>query len=165
MKRIIAISDAHGDIEAIRAAFVQAQISGPINVAVFLGDGSSGFHEIEPELSAQGIECHAVSGNCDWNEFYPSEALFAVDNANVYICHGHQWGVKYGLYKLEYAAMEKKAQIALFGHTHEPYIDMSNGIWYLNPGSVSDPYPGKCAYAEIIVKEDGTIVPSLTAWK
>ena len=53
------------------------------------------------------------------------------------MCHGHKYNVKSSLLALKYKGMEKNADIILFGHTHVPYIDDTDGIIMLNPGSVS----------------------------
>lgn len=39
MKRVIALSDSHGDKAALRAAVEQALRVGPVYAAAFLGDG------------------------------------------------------------------------------------------------------------------------------
>ncbi len=36
-------------------------------------------------------------------------------------------------------ARDRGAQIAMFGHTHKPCLDMRKGITVLNPGSLSFP--------------------------
>ncbi|MBQ9384212.1 MAG: metallophosphoesterase family protein, partial [Ruminiclostridium sp.] len=47
---------------------------------------------------------------------------------------------------------------ALFGHTHVPVNEMSNGILLFNPGSTSLPRGGnKPTYGKITVDESGNI--------
>ena len=36
-------------------------------------------------------------------------------------------------------AKDRGAQIAMFGHTHKPYLDIRENITVLNPGSLSFP--------------------------
>ena len=30
------------------------------------------------------------------------------------------------------------ADIALFGHTHRPFLEEDGGVWYMNPGAARD---------------------------
>ncbi len=50
--------------------------------------------------------------------------------------HGHKYGVKSGRGRLYQAAVEKEAQLVLFGHTHEAEEFTMEGIRFFNPGSV-----------------------------
>ena len=45
-------------------------------------------------------------------------------------------------------AKEKGADIALFGHTHEPYEEYlpEYGLWLFNPGALSSPARGEPTY-------------------
>ena len=49
-KRVIVVSDSHGDTENLRCAFKQAYKHGTIDIAVFLGDGASDFEQIKQLL-------------------------------------------------------------------------------------------------------------------
>lgn len=60
--------------------------------------------------------------------------------------------VKFGLYNLEYEARRENCQIALFGHTHEPYTNYSDGIYLFNPGSIKDGF-----YGVIDITDNGII--------
>lgn len=96
MKRVIAVSDSHGCASALREAFELAWRSGPVDVAVFLGDGLSDYARLEGELIARGALCYAVRGNNDWSASQPREVSFTVGGVRFYACHGHEWHVKYG---------------------------------------------------------------------
>ena len=41
-----------------------------------------------------------------------------------------------GLYNVCCAAREKKADIVLFGHTHQALAEYDDGLYILNPGSL-----------------------------
>lgn len=77
----------------------------------------------------------AVRGNCDWYDRSPEEALLHFGKKKILLVHGHNQGVKNGLLRLRYTAMEKGADVALFGHTHQPYCTMEDGLWLMNPGA------------------------------
>jgi len=165
MKRIIAVSDSHGDADALREAFEQARRCGRIDAAVFLGDGLGDFEAIRPELMGEGTACHAVRGNNDWRFDDPAEILFSLNGVKIYAAHGHMWHVKYGLERLWYAAREREAQVVLYGHTHRAQVDLEYGITFVNPGSVGERYKNGTAYAEIIIEDNGFVNPSLVKWE
>lgn len=165
MKRVIAVSDSHGDAAALKAAFEQAMQQGRVDAAVFLGDGLRDFETVRPMLMAHGISCHAVRGNNDWHSEEPAEILFTVNGVKFLACHGHTLHVKYGLDRLWYAALEQGAQVVLYGHTHREKIDLEHGIHFINPGSVGERYKNRCAYAEILVEDHGFAIPSLCSWE
>ena len=54
-----------------------------------------------------------------------------------FFTHGHLYDAKLGLYRLVCAARERKADLLLFGHTHQPLTDYDDGLYILNPGSLS----------------------------
>ena len=164
MKRIIAVSDSHGDASALREAFELARRRGKIDAAVFLGDGLGDFEAVRAELLRDGIQCHAVRGNNDWRYEDPSEIVFRVNGVKVYACHGHMWHVKYGIERLWYAAREREAQVVLYGHTHSAKVDLEYGVTFVNPGSVGERYKNSCAYAEILIEDNGFVIPGLCKW-
>jgi len=165
MKRIIAVSDSHGASTALREAFEQARRRGRVDVAVFLGDGMRDFEPIRSELERDGVQCYAVQGNNDWHFYEPPEIVFSVNGVKIYATHGHMWHVKYTLDRLWYAAREREAQVALYGHTHREKIDLEHGLTLVNPGSVGERGPNCSAYAEILVEDNGFVIPSLVKWE
>ncbi len=164
MKRVIAVSDSHGAWQDLQAAFLQARISGRIDVAVFLGDGSSDFARVRPQLEAEGTVCYAVCGNNDWSSPDPRETAFMVGKVKFYVCHGHARSVKYGLDRLWYAAQENEAQVALYGHTHVANSEVVRGIHFINPGAVCDRSSRSIAYADIRLEDNGAVLPRLIRW-
>lgn len=164
-KRIIAVSDSHGDNQALCEAFEQAKRMGRIDVAVFLGDGISDFEKLRPWLMADGTDCYAVRGNNDWSSQEPSEIVFRVNGVRIYACHGHNRYVKYGLDRLWYAAREREAQVVLYGHTHQEKVDLEYGMTLVNPGSAGERRKNRCAYAEILVEDNGFVQACLHKWE
>lgn len=165
MKRVIAVSDSHGDAAGLHAAFEQAFRQGRIDAAVFLGDGLADFESIRPELMMKGVQCHAVRGNNDWRGQDPSEALLVINGARIYACHGHMWYVKYGLDRLWYAAREHEAHVVLYGHTHREKIDLEYGVQLINPGAVCERSQARSAYAELLIDDNGFVQPGLCKWE
>ncbi|MGI6144564.1 MAG: metallophosphoesterase [Clostridia bacterium] len=97
-----------------------------------------------------GIPVITVKGNCD-RAVRENELLLTVENKRFFLTHGHLYEVKYGLTSLQFRAEELGAEYCLFGHTHSPMILENNGIWFLNPGSLTWPR-GKETYAGIIME-------------
>ena len=59
-KRLIVVSDSHGDADGLKAALEQAMRGGSVNAVVFLGDGMRDYESLLPALQAQRIDCYAV---------------------------------------------------------------------------------------------------------
>ena len=164
MKRVIAVSDSHGCAAALREAFDLAWRAGPVDVAVFLGDGLADYTRLEGELLGRGALCYAVRGNNDWSSALPRDVSFMVNGVRFYACHGHEWHVKYGLDRLWYAAREYGAQVALYGHTHRADVEFEHGMYLINPGAVCEKYGGGAAYADIRVEDNGGVRATLQKW-
>ena len=78
----------------------------------------------------------SVQGNCDFYSPFGKERIIGEwGGIRMLLTHGHKFHVKSGLLRLSYAAQEAGVQAVLFGHTHIPYCEQHNGIWFLNPGS------------------------------
>ena len=60
-------------------------------------------------------------------------------NKKIMITHGHRYGVKYGLERLYFSALENEVDIVLFGHTHISLNEKYDNILFFNPGSLTHP--------------------------
>lgn len=92
-------------------------------------------------LTYDGISLNSfylVRGNNDYGNI-PDELLLTIDNLKIFVVHGHRYDVDYNLDHLKHIAKEKGADIVLFGHTHNPYYGIHDGIIFINPGSVCYP--------------------------
>jgi putative phosphoesterase len=108
----------------------------------YLNQASAIFHCGDSELPSddriwQGIT--VVKGNCDYDEGYPDFTLEEVEGKRILITHGHLFDVGFGLESYAQFAQEKKADVALFGHIHQPVAQIINQTLFLNPGSVEQP--------------------------
>ena len=164
-KRIIVVSDSHGDEDSLRAAFEQAAKHGKIDAAVFLGDGMRDFDNVKSQLFLQDTVCYAVKGNNDWSSFEEAEVVFQVNGVRFFACHGHTRQVKYGLDRLWFAARERQAAVVLYGHTHRESVDLERGIPFINPGAVCERSRLRSAYAEVLVHDSGFVSPRLVKWE
>lgn len=98
-----------------------------------------------------------IKGNCDIANIV-SERSFNTGNDNIYIVHGDGLVCNGDLLSLELNAESNGANIALYGHTHIPYVgyDKERDILLVNPGSISLPrqQSGEATYAIIESKPD-----------
>ena len=78
-KRLIVVSDSHGDADGLKAAVEQAMRGGKVDALVFLGDGMRDFESLLPALQAQRIDCYAVRGNNDWSSQAAAEIDFRLN--------------------------------------------------------------------------------------
>ena len=106
-----------------------------------------------------------MKGNNDWSSREQAELLFSLGGVRFFACHGHTLQVKYGLDRLWYAAREREAQVALYGHTHREYVELERGIYLINPGAVCERYRLRSAYAEVLVEENGFVRAKLVKWE
>jgi putative phosphoesterase len=109
---------------------------------IHLGDGERDTAGFQTDIPFKDYYC--VRGNCDPGHT-STEKIFSAGGKTIFITHGHEYGVKHGLELLKNKAVEQKAEIVLFGHTHEGFeaYDSEHNIHFLNPGSISLPKPGK----------------------
>lgn len=131
--RILVISDSHGHAQNVSWAIEQESAAKYI---VHLGDGE---RDMEPHLFAYPNKTIIqIGGNCDYSSFNPSSQLFIAEGKRIFATHGHPYYVKSGLTSLYFAAKEKDAELVLYGHTHNPHLEIYNGLTFLNPGSLAD---------------------------
>lgn len=127
--KILVLSDSHRTMRYMEEAL---EIEKPDHV-IHLGDHSADAEELSRRYPMLPIL--SVRGNCDWDCGDRDEVLADLQGVRFLVCHGHQYGVKSGLLRYTLAAREKLAQVALFGHTHQPVCTQMHDIWFVNPGS------------------------------
>lgn len=151
--RILVFSDTHGDLHtAIRAIRSQSGA----NVIFHCGDGSREVEELKTMFPEK--EIIAVRGNCDWSSVLPVEVVREVGGKRIFATHGHAYQAKFTVYNMVCAAREQKADILLFGHTHEAMTDYDEGLHIMNPGSC---HGYGATYGYIDITDSGDIVTNI----
>lgn len=148
--RIVVISDSHrrtGVIDKILSAQSTARH------VFFLGDNTRDIEDFD--ILYPDKIFHIVSGNCDAFSLFPTVGLEVLGGKRILYTHGHTLSVKYGTQRLLEAAKQNNCQIALFGHTHISKVLYEDGIYCVNPGSVSSPREGRASYAVIDITDKG----------
>lgn len=131
--KIVIVSDSHGRLYHFNKAMDKV---GAIDLLIHLGD----FEGYENEFEYL-VDCpsYMVSGNNDFFSHLDREKLVQIGPYTIFMTHGHRYGVNYGVERLVEAAKEQGAHIVMYGHTHRPHIEKKDGIYVINPGSISQP--------------------------
>ncbi len=125
--KIVVVSDSHGLVKELEEIYIKYK-----NEAMyFIHCGDIELDDNHPVV--QKYKC--VNGNCD-EHIFSNELMFHVLNRNILVIHGHYQSVKYKLNSLYYHALERGADIVLFGHTHHPIIHRKKDMILINPGSI-----------------------------
>ena len=132
--KVLVISDSHNRPDLVEICLRQNEAA---EAVLFLGDVVTDIEKMPAKFPEK--QFHFVRGNCDWRDDYPNTRCISLDGVTVFMAHGHTLGVKYGLTTLMSVARQNEAQICLYGHTHSPYNQYYNGLYVMNPGSLSEP--------------------------
>lgn len=155
--RILVVSDTHGDLRTLMKA-VNAQPS--TEVIIHCGDGDEQVQYLKDTIKDKMIV--GVRGNCDWCSSLPSKEILSVCSKRIFVTHGHLYNAKFGLYNIMCAAREEKADILLFGHTHNAMTYYEDGLYVMNPGSCSG---YMASYGYIDITDKGEIVTNTVTIK
>jgi putative phosphoesterase len=131
--KILVLSDSHGNEGYV---YDIMRVNAGVDAVIHLGDGEDDMMLSFRELPAFGNKpVYQVRGNCD--PAGHSEGLIEdIGGFRFYITHGHLQQVKYSKMKLAIDAKKIGAQVALFGHTHQQFLENYLGVWLFNPGAV-----------------------------
>ena len=157
VSKVLVLSDSHGRNAGVLSAIEKEK---PIDLLVHLGDIQGSTEEIE---KAAGCSSFFVRGNCDYDQTLPSFTVFFMGRHKVFAAHGHRYHVGYGIESLELTAKENGCDVAMYGHTHVPFILKKKDMLILNPGSISLPRQSgfKKTYMVLTMNKRGEIIPEL----
>ena len=128
--KILVISDTHRYISNAVSLIEEHKP----DIVIHLGDVAEDCDELRYIYPRIRIIC--VLGNNDYfNKSYPLEVVCTLENKKVFMCHGHKYNVKNGLFALMKRAREENAEIVLYGHTHQRYCQYDGNVLVMNPGS------------------------------
>ena len=120
--KVLIFSDSHGNIRYMQRAI---DIHCDCDYVVHLGDGASDADYLVIPKNAVYI---GVRGNCDVYSDAPAELTESFGKVKKLLCHGHNYFVKSSLAAYEVHAIALGVSVALYGHTHERYLEYRNGI-------------------------------------
>ncbi|MCQ2403151.1 MAG: phosphodiesterase [Lentisphaeria bacterium] len=150
----IFFSDIHGLPSTLEKLFEQADLF-HADLLVLMGDvlyhgprngvpGAYDPNRVATLLNGRKDQILAVRGNCDCDvdqmlldfPIMSDYAQLAIDGRRFFLTHGH-------LYHRDYMPSLPKGSVFVQGHTHIPALEeLSTGITFLNPGSISLPKGG-----------------------
>lgn len=146
MKKIIVVSDSHGNRQALDSL---DPIFAESDIIIHLGDTSSDGGYIRKNYPDK---TYVLNGNCDIMSVGEKEQIINCEGVNIFCCHGHMYSVKTTLARLAKRAKELDCKIALYGHTHDAREDEIDGVTLINPGTLSR-YSQK-SYAYLVINGD-----------
>lgn len=152
MLRILLMSDSHGRNENVELAIAQVREEiGEFQMLIHLGDVGDA-REIE---SLAGVPCYIVRGNTDYDAKLLNANVIEAGGHRIFATHGHLYQVDMRLNLLRFAALENDCDIAMYGHTHVPYLEEDpDDITILNPGSISKPRQADHRYTYMVMEID-----------
>ena len=130
--KILVLSDSHGNIDNMARAVEKEQP----RMVFHLGDCWADAEKLRRRFPSLPIE--QVPGNCDYRSMEEAERVVFLEDKRILLCHGHTLGVKQSLLRAGYKAEEENLDLLLFGHTHQPLVDMRGRTLFINPGSIGD---------------------------
>lgn len=153
VKTILVISDSHGQYFYLEQLHQRIQ---KLDYIIHLGDVARDQDYI---AALFGCTVDMVAGNNDFFTNLPGEFTIREGKHVIWLTHGHGYGVYHGTDRLVKRAKALGADTVMFGHTHCPCVDWRDGVWLVNPGSISLPRQEsrKPTYILMQVGEDGEI--------
>ncbi|MDR1002854.1 MAG: metallophosphoesterase [Oscillospiraceae bacterium] len=148
--RAIVVSDTHGNFRNLLKVFERHSDS---ELFVFLGDGESDYRRLISRNPT--MRYVLVRGNCDFGTEANLTEIIDFGEKRILCTHGHAFSVKRGLGGLIASSKEQNADVCLFGHTHVPCSFYDDGLYVMNPGSLSNGVDGGCSYGILDITEAG----------
>ena len=133
--KILIVSDTHRKDDNLKKVIEE---QAPLDMLIHLGDAEGSEHMIE-EWVNEGCRLEMIMGNNDFFSALEREIELELGPHRILLTHGHYYNVTVGVERLKEEARERGIDIAMFGHTHRPYLEIGNELVILNPGSISFP--------------------------
>jgi len=127
--KFLITSDIHGNIDALNEVKKKHA-----DIIHHLDAGDICLDQIQYERH----HLITVKGNNDFRSKEPYFRVVDLEGVKILISHGHLEHVKFGLEKLLLKAKSHEVNLCIFGHTHERYMMVKDGILMINPGSLGD---------------------------
>ena len=131
--KILVLSDSHSALRFMRRCVEKIKPDHIVHLGDYYDDGEI-LREEYPHICV-----HQVPGNCDrYRAPIGAHPIldYPIDGVRMYMTHGHLHSVKRGTGMLLSAARASRAEVVLYGHTHERDCHREeDGLWVLNPGS------------------------------
>ena len=149
--KILIVSDTHRNQDNLIEVLEKEK---NLDLLIHCGDVEGAEHEIEHYA---GCDTVFVSGNNDFFSRLPREAELQIEGYKVWVTHGHNYYVSMNLETLKSEARHRGVDVVMFGHTHRPFLEITDDLVVLNPGSLSYPRQEgrKASYAIMEIDRHG----------
>ncbi len=150
---VLVVSDSHHKDDNLKDVLSRL---GMIDFLIHLGD-AEGTEGMIQQYAGDGVKCYFVQGNNDFFTDLPRDIVAEFGMHRCFMTHGHYYGVNFDLTELAEEAKARGCDVAMFGHTHKPYMKVINGVTCINPGSISFPrqMDRRPSYLVIDISEEG----------
>jgi len=131
---ILLISDTH-NMKALLRETVLPKHAAEVGYAIHLGDYVRDLLYLRskyPNITMAGVD--GAYENAEGTEH-----ILTIAGKRILLLHGHTAYVKSDLSYIAQYAKQKNVDACFFGHTHEPTIFTEHNIFFMNPGSLSQP--------------------------
>lgn len=128
--KVLVVSDNHADVSVLEDLI---NIYDDIDLWLHCGDSEmSSSHPVWETFKS-------VQGNMDWDSVLPRILLKELGGTTFLVLHGHRHQIKRTTDLMKEEAKKSNANVVFYGHSHVPKIDKDEGIYFINPGSISQP--------------------------
>jgi len=134
--KILLISDTHGITGKLKDEILP-KYANEVQMAIHLGDYVKDLFSLQSNYP--NLQMIGVGGSFEPREKTEQILDLGSGNKRILIMHGHTHSVKSDLSRIMYYAQEKGVDACFFGHTHETFERTRNGIFFMNPGSLTHP--------------------------
>lgn len=147
--KIVVVSDNHGDTYYMEEMlFIHSE------------DTDAWFHCGDSELPEDHSlfqNYQTVEGNMDFAKQLKLSRLEEIQGETFLIAHGHKHKVKQSYRLLKEEAEKAGCRFVFYGHTHIAKVEKDEGIYFVNPGSLTQPRDrNKGTYLVLTINEDKT---------
>lgn len=131
MTKALIISDNHSDRTILEKIINKWRTK--VDLMIHCGDS-----EI-PATDPLMQEFTRVAGNNDWHLGYSADQEILVGGQRFFVTHGHHYQVNFSMTPLMLKGRSVAADVVCFGHTHQLFAAVEQGMLLVNPGSISLP--------------------------
>ena len=158
--KILIVSDTHRRDGNLREIIEKQS---PFDMLIHLGDTEGSEAYFKEWVNNDNCVIRVVRGNNDFFSDLPREEIIEVGNNRIFVTHGHYYGVSMDVSGVVDEARNRGCNIALFGHTHKPFLEDIDGILTLNPGSLTYPRQRgrRPSYAVLEMDEKGKMTAEI----
>lgn len=153
MEKLLIFSDSHGSLSVMSEAIGKNRLS--VSTVIHLGDGADDIERIMQDYPE--IPCITIRGNREEllyaSDSLPREMTFDVGGCRIFMCHGHIYNVKCSMDRAIYCAVEERADVLLYGHTHAADYSIANGYDISHPLHIVNPGSAALGYAELTIAD------------